>query len=121
VAFLPRLIGRLRKKPMLTVPELKQRLENGDDILLLDVRTSADFVGEQGHIAGATNVPLEELAERIDEIADYQEKPIVIMCRTDRKSAKAAQLLAQRGFADVHVVANGMTGWNENGYPLAET
>jgi len=45
----------------------------------------------------------------------------VIMCRTDRKSAKAAQLLAQRGFADVHVVANGMTGWNENAYPLAET
>lgn len=121
VAFLPRLIGRLRKKPMLTVPDLKQRLENGDDILLLDVRTSADFVGEQGHIAGATNVPLEELAERIDEIADYQEKPIVTVCRTDRKSAKAAQLLAQRGFADVHVVANGMTGWNENGYPLAET
>jgi uncharacterized membrane protein YdjX (TVP38/TMEM64 family)/rhodanese-related sulfurtransferase len=121
VAFLPRLIGRLRKKPSLTVPELKQRLENGADILILDVRTAADFVGEQGHIAGATNLPLEELPERIDEIGDYQEKPVVTVCRTDRRSATAAQLLAQRGFADVHVVANGMTGWNENGYPLAET
>jgi len=121
VAFLPRLIGRLRKKPSLTVPELKQRLDNGADILVLDVRTAADFVGEQGHIAGATNLPLEELPERIEEIGDYQEKPVVTVCRTDRRSAKAAQLLAQRGFADVHVVANGMTGWNENGYPLAET
>jgi uncharacterized membrane protein YdjX (TVP38/TMEM64 family) len=120
VAFLPRLIGRLRKKPSLTVPELKQRLENGADILVLDVRTAADFVGEQGHIAGATNLPLEELPERIDEISDYQEKPVVTVCRTDRRSDKAAELLAQRGFADVHVVANGMTGWNENGYPLAE-
>lgn len=121
VAFLPRLISRLRKKPSLTVPELKQRLDNGADILVLDVRTAADFVGEQGHIAGATNLPLEELPERIDEIGDYHEKPVVTVCRTDRRSAKAAQLLAQRGFADVHVVANGMTGWNENGYPLAET
>jgi uncharacterized membrane protein YdjX (TVP38/TMEM64 family) len=120
VAFLPRLIGRLRKKPSLTVPELKQQLENGADILVLDVRTAADFVGEQGHIAGATNLPLEELPERIDEIGDYQEKPVVTVCRTDRRSAKAAELLAQRGFADVHVVSNGMTGWNENGYPLAE-
>lgn len=121
VAFLPRLIGRLRKGPSLTVPELKQRLENGDDILILDVRTAADFVGEQGHIAGAVNVPLEEIPERIEEIGDYQEKPVVTVCRTDRRSAKAVELLAQRGFADVHVVTNGMTGWNENGYPLADT
>ena len=120
VAFLPRLIGRLRKGQSLTVPELKQRLENGNDILVLDVRTAADFVGEQGHITGAVNLPLEELPERIDEIGDYQEKPVVTVCRTDRRSAKAVELLAQRGFADVHVVTNGMTGWNEHGYPLAE-
>jgi len=54
------------------------------------------------------------------EINDYQEKPVVTVCRTDRRSAKAVELLAQRGFADVHVVTNGMTGWNENGYPLAD-
>ncbi|GMQ89188.1 MAG: hypothetical protein BMS9Abin09_0650 [Gammaproteobacteria bacterium] len=120
VAFLPRLIGRLRKGPSLTVPELKQRLENGDDILVLDVRTAADFAGEQGHITGAVNLPLEELPERISEIGDYQERPVVTVCRTDRRSAKAVELLAQQGFADVHVVTNGMTGWNENGYPLAD-
>ncbi|HHH43488.1 MAG TPA: sulfurtransferase [Gammaproteobacteria bacterium] len=121
VAFLPRLIGYFRKRPSLTVPELKQRLDHGEDILVLDVRTAADFVGEQGHITGATNLPLEELPERLDDIIDYQEKPVVTVCRTDRRSAKAAELLAQKGFADVHVVTNGMTGWNENGYPLAET
>jgi len=120
VAFLPRLIGRLRKGPSLTVPELKQRLENGEDILVLDVRTAVDFVGEQGHITGALNLPLEELPERIDEIGNYQEKPVVTVCRTDRRSAKAVELLTQRGFADVHIVTNGMTGWNENGYPLAD-
>ncbi len=120
VAFLPRLIGHFRKRPSLTVPELKQRLDRGEDLLVLDVRSAADFVGEQGHITGATNLPLEELAERLDDIVSYQEKPVVTVCRTDRRSAKAAELLAQKGFADVHVVTNGMTGWNEHGYPLAE-
>jgi uncharacterized membrane protein YdjX (TVP38/TMEM64 family) len=120
VAFLPRLIGHFRKRPSLTVPQLKQRLDLGEDILVLDVRTAADFVGEQGHIVGATNLPLEELLQRCDEISAYQEKPVVTVCRTDRRSDKAARLLAQRGFADVHVVTNGMTGWNENDYPLAK-
>jgi uncharacterized membrane protein YdjX (TVP38/TMEM64 family)/rhodanese-related sulfurtransferase len=121
VAFLPRLIGRLRQRPMLSITELKQRLDCGDDALLLDVRTSADFVGEQGHIAGATNIALEELSARLDDISDYQERPVFIVCRTDRRSARAALLLAERGFSDVHVAKGGMTDWIRNGYPVTLT
>jgi len=118
VAFLPRLIGNLRKGDMINIPELKQRLESAEDLLLLDVRTADDYVGEQGHIAGSTLIPLEELAQRIDELSDYLEKPVVTICRTDRKSAKAAQLLAQKGFANVHVARMGMTDWIKNEYPV---
>jgi len=121
VAFLPRLIGRLREGPMLGITELKQRLDAGDDALLLDVRTGADFVGEQGHIEGAMNIALEELPARLDDISDYQERPVFIVCRTDRRSARAALLLAERGFADVHVARGGMTDWIRNGYPVTRT
>lgn len=119
VAFLPRLIGRLREGPMLSITELKQRLDSGADALLLDVRTGADFVGEQGHIAGATNIALEELSARLEDISDYQERPVYIVCRTDKRSARAALLLAERGFADVHVARGGMTDWIRNGYPVS--
>lgn len=118
VAFIPRLIGRLRRRPMLNVNELKQRLDNNEGVLVLDVRTADDFVGEQHHIVGATNIPLEALSRRIEELADHQERPIAIVCRTDRRSAKAAQLLARRGFADVHVTKGGMTDWNKSGFPV---
>lgn len=118
VAFIPRLIGRLRRRPMLNVNELKQRLDNGEDVLVLDVRTGEDFIGEQKHIPEATNIPLEVLTQRIEELGDYQERPIAIVCRTDRRSAKAAQLLSQKGFADVHVVKGGMTDWNKSGFPV---
>lgn len=116
VAFLPRLIGRLRRRPMIDIPQLRQRLDAGEDVLVLDVRTPQDYVGEQGHIGVAINIPVEQLATRLAEISDYQERPVVTVCRTDRKSAAAAKILAQNGFADVHVARMGMTAWNEQGY-----
>ncbi|MBE9559827.1 MAG: VTT domain-containing protein [Proteobacteria bacterium] len=118
VAFLPRLIGSIRKGAMLNITNLKQRMDEGEDILLLDVRTSEDYNGEQGHIAGSTLLPLEELEQRIDELNDYYEKTVVTICRTDQKSAKAAQILAEKGFADVHVAKMGMTDWIKNRYPV---
>ena len=118
VAFLPRLIGRLRRGAALSVEELKARLARTDDLLILDVRTAQDYVGEQGHIAESRNIPLEELETRSDELAPYLERPIALVCRTDRRSAKAAQLLGTKGFADVHVVAGGMTAWIQAGWPV---
>lgn len=116
-AFVPRLVSRLRQRPMLEVEELKRRLDAGEDLLVLDVRTAADFVGEQGHLAVAANLPLEELPGRLDELGEDPERTIAVVCRTDRRSAKAAALLARRGFADVHVVRGGMTAWLEHGWP----
>jgi uncharacterized membrane protein YdjX (TVP38/TMEM64 family)/rhodanese-related sulfurtransferase len=118
VAFLPRLIGRLRRGPMLNVEQLKQRLDNDEDILVLDVRGADEFIGEQGHIKNATNIPVEDLAERVDELLDRLERPIAIVCRTDRRSSKAARILSSKGYADVHVVRGGMTLWNGAGYPV---
>lgn len=120
VGFLPRLVAILRSGSMLTVAELRRRLEAGEDVLVLDVRSAEDFCGEQGHIPGAVNIPLEVLPAQLERLADRLEKPVAIVCRTDRRSARAAQILARQGFRDVHVVRQGMTDWNAHGYPLAE-
>jgi uncharacterized membrane protein YdjX (TVP38/TMEM64 family)/rhodanese-related sulfurtransferase len=117
-AFLPRLVAKLRERPMLEVDELKRRLEGGEGLLVLDVRSAADFVGEQGHLSVARNLPLEQLAVRLDELGEDPQRPIAIVCRTDRRSAKAAALLARKGFADVQVVHGGMTAWLERGWPV---
>ena len=117
VAFLPRLIGNIRRGPTIDIPELKRRLEN-NGALILDVRTAEDFVGEQGYIDSAVNIAVEELPDRMDELTDYIERPIAIVCRTDKRSAKAALLLTEQGFHDVHVVRGGMTKWIEAGLPI---
>jgi len=118
VAFLPRLVSKLRQKPMISIPELKQRMTNSEDMLILDVRTAEDFTGEQKHINGATNISLEDLPGRLTELEQYLKRSIIIVCRTDKRSAKAAQLLAVNGFTDVHVAKGGMTDWLNNGYPV---
>lgn len=118
VGFLPSLIGRLRRGPMLDVKNVKQKIDTQEDILLLDVRSKEDYVGEQGHIKGSVLIPVEELEQRLSEIEDFQEKTVMTICRTDKRSAKAAQVLTKHGFADVHVIRNGMTAWNEAGYPI---
>jgi uncharacterized membrane protein YdjX (TVP38/TMEM64 family)/rhodanese-related sulfurtransferase len=118
VAFLPRLIGTLRRAPMIDTEEFRRRREADKNLVVLDVRTADDFIGEQGHIEGAVNIPLEELQQRMDEIGDYLEKPVAIVCRTDKRSARAALLLTEEGFAEVHIVRGGMTKWLEAGLPV---
>ncbi|UCC55827.1 MAG: VTT domain-containing protein, partial [Gammaproteobacteria bacterium] len=67
VAFLPRLIGTLRRGPMMETEEFRRRLDAERDLLVLDVRSPEEFVGEQGHIDGAVNIPVEELQQRMNE------------------------------------------------------
>lgn len=120
VSFLPGLVGKLRAKPMMSVQQVKQKLDAGEDVLLLDVRSADDFIGEQGHVNGAVLIPLEDLKNDIEKIENFQEKTVMLICRTDRRSAKAAKILTSNGFADVHVVKMGMTDWNEKGYPVVK-
>ena len=118
IVFLPRLVRRIRRAPMLGVGELKNKLDAGEVMLVLDVRAAQDFCGEQGHIPGAHNIPLEELLPRVAEIEGCRNQPIVIMCRTDKRSAAAAHLLSGKGFPGISVIRGGMTDWNRNGFPV---
>jgi rhodanese-related sulfurtransferase len=92
LAFLPRLVRRLRTPPMLPVEALKSQMESGAHVQLLDVRPAAEFTGEWGHIPGARSVPLEDLPGRLDEFE--RDAPVRLVCRTDRRSAQAATALS---------------------------
>jgi uncharacterized membrane protein YdjX (TVP38/TMEM64 family)/rhodanese-related sulfurtransferase len=117
-AFLPRLISRWRLGAGVDVDELQRRLGRGDDLLVLDVRSAQEYCGEFGHIEQSVNIPLDSLRERMAELENFQEKTVAVVCRTDVRSVKAAQWLAQNGFAHVHVVHRGMTAWAERGYAV---
>jgi uncharacterized membrane protein YdjX (TVP38/TMEM64 family)/rhodanese-related sulfurtransferase len=119
IALLPRLIKRLRGSfAWIEANELKRRLEHGEAVTVVDVRGADEFIGPLGHIATARNIPVAELEPRLAELAGLERASLVLVCRTDKRSATAARVLREAGFADVAVLRRGMEQWNMEGLPV---
>ena len=98
----------------LDVAALRSRMAGMQAPMILDVRGADEFEGPLGHIEGALNIPLPELASRQREIA-AQRRTVVCVCLTDKRSSAAAAQLAGWGVQDVAVLRGGMKAWREAG------
>jgi len=81
---------------------------------VLDVREPSEFAA--GHIAGATLIPLGELATRTSEVP--HDKTVVVVCHSGNRSAQGRDILRQAGFTNVTSMAGGMTDWSAAGLPV---
>lgn len=90
--------------------ELRQRLERGDELLLLDVREP--FEAEIARIEGARLIPVGSLESRLDEIADWRGRPIVVHCHHGPRSRSACQVLLDHGFERVENLTGGIDAWS---------
>jgi rhodanese-related sulfurtransferase len=95
---------------------LATRLEQDDARLILDVRGPDEFAGPLGHIRGARNVPLIELSAHPHDLVG-ENRPVVVVCKTDRRSSMAAHQLQDAGLSDVAVMRGGMERWRVLGLP----
>jgi uncharacterized membrane protein YdjX (TVP38/TMEM64 family) len=77
VAFLPGLVRRIRGQRFTDLSTLQGRLQNGEQVALIDVRSAEEFRGPLGHIAGAINIPVAELSGRIRDLTDLRQRPLV--------------------------------------------
>ena len=119
IALLPRLIGRMRGSfAWIEANELKRRIDGGEAVTVVDVRRSDEFTGSLGHIATARNIPVAELDSRLTGLAGLERIPLVLICRTDKRSATAARTLRAAGFTQVGVLREGMVQWNKAGLPV---
>ncbi len=94
--------------PEITVGELKEKLANGQNVSVLDVREPHEY--EVANI-GARLIPLGELPERLIEL--NKDETLAIHCKTGARSARAVQLLKEAGFQNVYNVTGGITAWSE--------
>ena len=92
----------------MTPEELKQRLDAGDDLFVLDVREPNEYqiCNLGGHL-----IPLNDLPKRVGELD--QSREIVVHCKMGGRSAKAVDFLKQAGFTRVHNLAGGINAWAE--------
>ena len=93
----------------ITIKELKQMLDNNEDIILVDVRTEGEYM--QGHLKGAINIPHYEIEDRYKEITLDKNKKIVAICSLGARSTIAAKKLVALGYKNVYNVMGGMEQW----------
>jgi hydroxyacylglutathione hydrolase len=100
--------------PLLSVHNLKQKLDRGEDLIILDVRENQEW--KTGHLKGGLNIYVGNLQERISEIP--KNKPIVCFCSVGHRAGIAASILLRSGFNEVYNTAGGMLAWHNAGFPV---
>lgn len=98
----------------ITTEELEQKFENDDDFVLIDVLGEDHF--EDAHIAGAINIPLDQLGSTALQELE-KDDDIVVYCKDKacQASPKAAEKLEKLGFENLKDYEPGLKGWEEAG------
>ena len=92
----------------ITVQELKERMDKGEKLNIIDVRQPYEF--EEFNI-GAKLVPLDTLPEAMADMRALKDKEIIVHCRSGARSATAKAYLSQNGFTKVRNLIGGMMEW----------
>lgn len=95
----------------ITATELKEKMDAGEDIQLIDVRQPAEYAFAK--IEGAKLIPLGEIIERMDEIDPNRET--IVQCKAGGRSATAIQALQRAGFqGELKNLRGGITAWSND-------
>ncbi|WP_353661922.1 rhodanese-like domain-containing protein [Hydrogenimonas sp. SS33] len=86
------------------------------NVAILDVRTPSEY--QQGHIAGAKLIPVQNLKSRLDELKPLQGKRVLVYCRSGHRSAIASRILADNGFKPLNI-KGGINRWVAEGLPVS--
>ncbi|WP_147566455.1 rhodanese-like domain-containing protein [Clostridium tyrobutyricum] len=93
----------------ITQDDLKKILESENSPIFIDLRTPTEF--SQGHIMKSKNIPIEVFKEVIIKMNLDLKSPIILYCRTGRKSGIAVNILYELGFKKIYNFG-GINNWN---------
>ena len=100
---------------LMSSTELRQRIEKGEDFVLIDVRSDDDF--DKEHISGALNIPLAQLRQRAEKDLSTNQRIVVYGHHHDDSSSNdAAKLLEELGFRKVADFDGGLQAWKNAGF-----
>jgi rhodanese-related sulfurtransferase len=100
----------------ITSPELKKTLSSGSMMLLLDIRTEAEYLA--GHLPGAVWMPRGKLEFDILKRTQDPNVKIILYCRTGSRSSLACVSLQDMGYKNVRDLDGGFAGWTDEGYTV---
>lgn len=99
-----------------SIQEAIALMDEKTDLVVLDVRTVAEY--EESHIDGAINIPVGELADRLDELSKDDE--LLVYCRTGNRSGSAVSILSDAGYTKIYHMHEGISVWIQQGHPVVQ-
>ena len=113
-----RLFMRHLRRARIDPIDLKQRLDRGDQVLIVDLRTTLDIQASPLGIAGARWIPPEKLDGKRQPIPPG--RFVVFYCAEPREatSARIAGILSHHGYKNVHPLRGGLEAWRQAGFPV---
>ena len=94
----------------LSATELKNKIQQGDSLFLLDVREPHEF--QYAHIANSILIPLNQIPQRLAELDPQQD--IVVICHHGMRSQQAAGFLERVGFNNIANLKGGIDAWSSD-------
>lgn len=99
----------------ISVRDLKQRMDEGEEWQVLDVRSFSEYV--RGHIDGSINMDVGSLIAQLHVI--NRDRPVAVICQSGGRSSLGCRLLSHKGYDNVYNVLGGMGAWVRSGFPIA--
>jgi membrane protein DedA with SNARE-associated domain/rhodanese-related sulfurtransferase len=103
----------------ITPEELKEKLDAGEDVLVVDLRHALDFDANPETIPGALHIDAAELEEAAEVIPRDREIVLFCACPNEVTAARLALLLRSKGITQIRPLAEGYEGWRSRGFPLS--
>jgi len=104
--------------PAISQQQLLDTINGGEDILILDVRTTGEYA--EGFIPGAKHIDHREIDERLHEISDQKQRPVVVYCLSGIRAAMVESTLIENGFDRVFHLQGDWSAWKENSLPITK-
>jgi rhodanese-related sulfurtransferase len=93
------------------VATVKQKLDAGDDLLIIDVREPDEHA--IARIAAAKLVPMGEISDRLSELEEHKARPVVVHCHHGGRSRRVTNWLRQQGFTHAQNMTGGIDAWSQ--------
>ena len=102
----------------ITVEELKAKIDQHEDMVIVDLRHALDFEADPETIPGAFRIDAQELREKNDKLPRDRQIILYCTCPNEATSAQLAILLRKQGIQHIRPLQGGLDAWREKGYPV---
>jgi rhodanese-related sulfurtransferase len=94
------------------------QLINRRNAVVIDLRPTEDF--NKGHLPSARHIEFAELQAKVGQLVKNKSNPVLLVCQTGQQSHKAARMVQDAGYAEVHVLQGGVNAWQQAGMPVVK-